>query len=523
MIVGSFNVRGLGSRVKRRKTRELIVSEKIDFLALQETKLEGVSGSLCNNLWGSVDCDWDFLPSVGNSGGILSLWRKTLGSKIFSFKGDGFVGVCLELADRHVRCCVINVYAKCNLADKRRLWNDLLMTRRGFGDIAWCIIEDFNSVAYSNERRGVGVGGSVGREVEEFGAFIQELEMVDMPLLGRQFTWFHPNEVTMSRLDRVLLSVDWLSLSGSPAVWVVERDVSDHCPLILRYSIVDWGPKPFRFNNYWLNNKQFKDLVVDTWNSQHFNGWMGFVLKERLKELKGVIRNWSKEVYGKPDVTKARLVDQIKILDLKSESVGLSGEEVGTRKRLFEELWVVLKSIDASIFQRPRSRSLKEGDSNTKYFHMCTKSRKRVNSIAALNTPLGRIEGPIGVRDATVTFFKNHFSNDDYVRPNLDGVHFPVLSEENNSSLIAPFTLEEIEDAVKSSDGSKCPGPDGFNFAFIKEFWEIMKHEVRIMFDQFSENDCLPKCLSSYFLTLIPKIKSPQGLSDFRPISLLGC
>jgi hypothetical protein len=24
-------------------------------------------------------------------------------------------------------------------------------------------------------------------------------------------------------------------------------------------------------------------------------------------------------------------------------------------------------------------------------------------------------------------------------------------------------------------------------------------------------------------LTLIPKVKSPQGLSDFRPISLLGC
>ncbi|MCH82386.1 LINE-1 reverse transcriptase like, partial [Trifolium medium] len=72
-------------------------------------------------------------------------------------------------------------------------------------------------------------------------------------------------------------------------------------------------------------------------------------------------------------------------------------------------------------------------------------------------------------------------------------------------------------------DGSKCPGPDGFNFAFIKEFWNLMKHEVRIFFDQFHGNDCFPKCLLSYFLTLIPKIKSPQGLGDFRPISLLGC
>jgi hypothetical protein len=48
--------------------------------------------------------------------------------------------------------------------------------------------------------------------------------------------------------------------------------------------------------------------------------------------------------------------------------------------------------------------------------------------------------------------------------------------------LIAPFFLEEIEAVVKASDGSKSPGPDEFNFAFIKEFWSLMKNEVRIMF-----------------------------------------
>jgi hypothetical protein len=104
--------------------------------------------------------------------------------------------------------------------------------------------------------------------------------------------------------------------------------------------------------------------------------------------------------------------------------------------------------------------------------------------ISVLNTPQGWVEGLDRVRDATVSFFTNHFSKEEWVRPNLDGVVFPMLSEEDNLMLIAPFSLEEIEDAVKDSDGSKCPGPDGFNLAFIKEFWDIMKHEVRIMFDQ---------------------------------------
>jgi hypothetical protein len=98
---------------------------------------------------------------------------------------------------------VINIYAKCNIADKRRLWNEVLMTRRSFGDIAWCIVGDFNSVVNTNERRGIGVGAGASREVEEFGNFLRELEMFDLPLLGRQFTWFHTNGITMSRLDRI--------------------------------------------------------------------------------------------------------------------------------------------------------------------------------------------------------------------------------------------------------------------------------------------------------------------------------
>jgi hypothetical protein len=32
-----------------------------------------------------------------------------------------------------------------------------------------------------------------------------------MPLIGRRFTWVHPNGVTMSRLDRILLSEDWMA------------------------------------------------------------------------------------------------------------------------------------------------------------------------------------------------------------------------------------------------------------------------------------------------------------------------
>jgi exonuclease III len=95
MIIATFNIRGLGSRVKKRKIRELVSAEKLDFLAIQETKMEEISDSFCQALWGNDCCDWVFLPAVGNSGGLLSLWNKEKASKVFHFTGEGFIGVCV--------------------------------------------------------------------------------------------------------------------------------------------------------------------------------------------------------------------------------------------------------------------------------------------------------------------------------------------------------------------------------------------------------------------------------------------
>jgi hypothetical protein len=65
MIVASFNVRGLGGRLKRNKIKSLLRQHNIDFMAIQETKMESISTSFCASLWGNDDFDWAFLPSEG--------------------------------------------------------------------------------------------------------------------------------------------------------------------------------------------------------------------------------------------------------------------------------------------------------------------------------------------------------------------------------------------------------------------------------------------------------------------------
>ena len=122
-----------------------------------------------------------------------------------------------------------------------------------------------------------------------------------------------------------------------------------------------------------------------------------------------------------------------------------------------------------------------------------------------------------------MNYFTTVVSNESWDCPKLDGVNFDTLSDGDNGLHVAPFSLLEIEAVVRDSDGGKSPGPDGYNFAFVKEFWYLIKDDVRVFFDQFHANEVLPKGMLAYFVTLIPKVSSPLELKDCRPISLLGC
>lgn len=160
------------------------------------------------------------------------------GNLIFSFSGSGFAGICLEWGVRKIRCFVVNVYSPCNLEGKWKLWQDLMMSKRGFGGAIWCVMGDFNVVSNLDQRRGLhDIRGS--SEIEEFNYFITEMDLVDVPLLGRKFTWYQADGTAMSRLDRFLLSEGWIQEMGVSSQWSLNMDVSDHCPIILKWANQD--------------------------------------------------------------------------------------------------------------------------------------------------------------------------------------------------------------------------------------------------------------------------------------------
>lgn len=64
-------------------------------------------------------------------------------------------------------------------------------------------------------------------------SFIEEFELADMSLDGRQFTWSWLDGLSMCRLDRFLLSTKWCSFWPNCIQFAIGSCLSDHFPILL--------------------------------------------------------------------------------------------------------------------------------------------------------------------------------------------------------------------------------------------------------------------------------------------------
>ena len=127
------------------------------------------------------------------------------------------------------------------------------------------------------------------------------------------------------------------------------------------------------------------------------------------------------------------------------------------------------------------------------------------------------------IKDKVRDFFEVWFARNEACQVRPDNVRFSSLSKTDNELLIGDFSEEEIRATVWSCDSSKSPGPDGFNFGFLKFCCDVIKKDVVLVVKDFTVNGHWPRCSNVLFLCFIPKVENPQQLGEFRPISLVGC
>lgn len=122
---------------------------------------------------------------------------------------------------------------------------------------------------------------------------------------------------------------------------------------------------------------------------------------------------------------------------------------------------------------------LRDGDTNSKFFHAMESARRRRNSI----TRLTRNDGSVAELQHELGELAHTYSTELFEESSGD--YCPIvncmrtkINEEDNEKLLAPFVIGEFKEALFQMHSDKAPGPDGLNPDFFKRFWNLCGPEL---------------------------------------------
>uniref|UniRef100_A0A803Q9W4 Reverse transcriptase domain-containing protein n=1 Tax=Cannabis sativa TaxID=3483 RepID=A0A803Q9W4_CANSA len=95
-----------------------------------------------------------------------------------------------------------------------------------------------------------------------------------------------------------------------------------------------------------------------------------------------------------------------------------------------------------------------------------------------------------------------------------------TISPDINRSLLAPYTREDVFNALSSMSDDSSPGLDEMSVMFYTNYWHIVGDLVSQTVLEVLNNGADPSCFNQTLITLIPKVKKPNSMSKLRPISL---
>ena len=282
---------------------------------------------------------------------------------------DGFIWACL------------GVYGPNENNERGHIWDELVGIQQ-YWRIPRCCLGDFNVVHFPSERRGE---TRLTLAMEKFSEFIEDLNLIDLPLEGGSFTWLSGIDLpAMSRIDRALITPDWEDHFPNVIQRILPRPISDHCPILLEAGGMARGKSPFRFENMWLKTEGFVDKVQSWWNRNSFVGTPSFMLAKKLKALKEDIVQWNRREFGNVERKKKQLLEELKILDAKEGDLGLTDGENRHRADLRSLVEHLLSLEEISWRKKSRMLCIKERDNNTKFFHKMANSHRRYNYLRTL-------------------------------------------------------------------------------------------------------------------------------------------
>ena len=180
--------------------------------------------------------------------------------------------------------------------------------------------------------------------------------------------------------------------------------------------------------------------------------------------------------------------------------------------------------LKQEIFWHQRSRVcwLKHGNKNTKYFHSKASQRRQRNFIKGIwDSQQNWVEEINDIVGVAMNYFESLFTSAgcDQMEECLSTVPHRVTLD-MIEILSREYSAEEIKVALFQMGPTKALGPGSMNALFYQKFWHIVGNDVITAVLDFLNNGNMQSEINFTHIVLIPKVNSPERMSDYRPISL---
>ena len=219
------------------------------------------------------------------------MWKHSRFCEIQNYSRN-FINIIIKEDDSTQDWRLTGFYGIPQRGQRRESWN-ILTTLSQQSNLPWCIVGGFNDILTNEDKR-----GSVPHPSWLFNGFrqaIAECGLIDIPLQGHAYTWSRrmgTSYVVEERLDRALVTQEWMSMFPHCILHNLISGASDHSPILLNTDprVYEYKRRKFRFENAWLVEPELPSVVSD--------GWMGQadLLLDRLDLCTEELDQWGKSL-----------------------------------------------------------------------------------------------------------------------------------------------------------------------------------------------------------------------------------
>jgi hypothetical protein len=158
----------------------------------------------------------------------------------------------------------------------------------------WLLVGDFNFMRSVDNRNKPGADMN---DIFLFNSIISHLGLIELPLKGRNFTWSNmQTNPLLEQLDWFFTTCQWTLKYPNTLVFPLAKSTSDHVPCVVSISTVIPKAKIFRFENMWIDQPGFLDLVDKTWKQPVKPGPIASVLTAKFKNVRYALKKWGRNL-----------------------------------------------------------------------------------------------------------------------------------------------------------------------------------------------------------------------------------